>query len=268
MSYRAKACLSLLLEPGLRVSIRSFIGAAEQWFKVLGHAPNYFGIKGPGFSRDTISYERVRRKLESPLVEEAEYVELLEMPPGNKRFSEAPIYASLSVRHKQDAIFEVDTSLHTESSVNWIRLAQQVHSVYPFVYGYAYTLRYDMGPGHYANGIAYQVGVGGVRHEEELRGRWGRVLMAPKSNPRNQRLRQVYRLQFLSEGHLQLNIGGTSLREWIDASAEHGLLSPLVDGIWAWSIDDESVVLAANRALFAAGLLSAWDPQLAGAMTA
>jgi hypothetical protein len=267
MSVRQKACLTLLVDPLAKVQVRRFIRVAERWLTSIGHGPNFFGAKCPGFTQSTVSYSRAREIVEDTAIEHSEYLELLEMPPNNTHFGDAPVNVSLKIRYKQLAVFAIDTSVYSVDNQEWISLARDLSSVYPFVYGYTYVLPYDVGPGHYANGIVYQVGVGRPRHEEELRTRWGHILMSPASNPRTQILRQVYGLQFLSEGHLKREIDGGTLRQWIDASADRGRLSPLVDGIWTWLIDKDSQVLAANEALFAAGLLSAWDPQLAGIMS-
>jgi hypothetical protein len=265
MRGNEKSCLSLLKDPKSRADVRDFLRVAEAWLKSIGQSPTHAAIKAPGLSGKPLPLGRVRRNLQEPAMEESEFASLLAMPANDERFAEPPSSAGMNSRG--EATLAVDTSIRILSTAEWSEIARRIHSAFPFTYGYHYTLAYELGPWQYAAGIVHQTVAGEPVHEEELRTRWMNVRLSPERHPRDQRLRQVYPLQFISERHLHLEVGRETLKEWIEASPHHGELARLVDDVWSWSFDDPVRVLAANEALFSAGLLSAWDPALAGAMT-
>jgi len=236
----------------------------EAWLEPLGQTPNYAAAKAPGLTGKAVAYRRVRNKLDEPTIEEAKYVELLTMPAGDENFLEPPVSASIS-GSRHDAFVAVDTEIHKVCQNEWVALASRIHAAIPFVYGYQYVLPYSVGPGFYAHGTVYG-GFASRSHEEELRTRWSHVRLSPEKNPRDQRIRQVYALQFLSDAHLRLPVGAITLREWIEATPRRGWLRALLPGCWTWSVPEPSAIDTANRELFAAGLLSAWDPNLAQPM--
>ena len=260
-----KACLSLLGDPMSGIDPGAFLRIAEWWLQSMDHSPTHAAVKAPTLSGKPMAYTRIQRKLQQAPIVDSEYVTLMVMPPNDQCFAEPAVSASF--RASGEVLLAVDTAVRVMDSSGWCEIARRLHAVFPFQYGYNYLMRYEWGPWQYAAGFVAQTGVGGARHEEELRTRWMHVRLSPNRNPRGQRIRQVYRLQFLSEGHLQLDINGTTLRQWILGAAERGRLSLLVNGVWTWTIETDEQTLAANQTLFAAGLLSAWDPGLAGAIT-
>lgn len=71
------------------------------------------------------------------------------------------------------------------------------------------------------------------------------------------RLSDVYEWSLLSDGHLQADVGGSNLRDWLTKS-QLGTLTALVDGVWLWSVPNARAAEARAR-LREHGLLTAPD---------
>jgi len=252
-----QSCLSLIGRPVCPVHVRAFVRVTEEWLNSLKQPPNFVAA---GFSGKVVSFARAGKKLQEASMEHARWVTLLAMPPGDKNVFAAPVSASLGA--DRDVLLSVDTSV-SAGEIDWLTIAKQIHSVMPFVYGYQYVLPYTVSPGMYTAGIVYSSSTAVKGHEEELRTRWSHVRLAPEKNPRDQCIRQVYPLQFLSDGHLRLPVGSLTLGAWIEAAPKRGQLRVFLPGLWTWSLPDVAAVQAANIELFHAGILSAWDPHLA-----
>ena len=54
-------------------------------------------------------------------------------------------------------------------------------------------------------------------------------------------LRDLYPLNFISETHLQRDVFGQSLRQWIESDLVRGTLEPLNGALWTWEIPQENI---------------------------
>ncbi|GIO87824.1 hypothetical protein J25TS5_47560 [Paenibacillus faecis] len=72
-------------------------------------------------------------------------------------------------------------------------------------------------------------------------------------------LRMVYLCNLVNRRHLEIDIGGGKLGEWIVSRREHGKLTELGNGFWLWEVETEQLDTV-NRACGEAGILVAWKP--------
>ena len=54
-------------------------------------------------------------------------------------------------------------------------------------------------------------------------------------------LRDVYPINFLSSPHLERDVYGQSLKNWILSSSDHGELKQLDETLWSWHIEEEKI---------------------------
>lgn len=141
--------------------------------------------------------------------------------------------------HSETLFVGFSEERYSPSRETFVRLAAQLHPLFPFVYGYVYTQDASRAPSSYALGINW-IGPGldrpTPREEEEIR-RWAGVLY---SSDLSSVLRDLYEVNFLSKEHLQLRVGRSTLRGWIAADASRGRLTPVNENVHAWEVPAES----------------------------
>jgi len=69
----------------------------------------------------------------------------------------------------------------------------------------------------------------------------------------------VYPCNLVNRRHLEIDIGGDKLREWIVSRREHGKLTELGNGFWLWEVETERLNTV-NQACGEAGISIAWKP--------
>jgi hypothetical protein len=71
--------------------------------------------------------------------------------------------------------------------------------------------------------------------------------------------RLVYQYNFITAKHLDRQIAGVSLKDWIAADRSRGTLTQLAADLWFWQVDEDHL-FDVNRACAHAELLIAWKP--------
>lgn len=74
---------------------------------------------------------------------------------------------------------------------------------------------------------------------------------------KNKMLRMVYPINVVNEEHLDLDVEGSSLREWILSQKRHGYLKSAAGKFWIWEVDCGDLEYV-NRRLGELGLLISW----------
>lgn len=74
------------------------------------------------------------------------------------------------------------------------------------------------------------------------------------------KLRMVYRVNLLNISHLELNVDGITLKEWIILNHENGFLEILNNSNFLWHVE-ESELERINNILGDSGCLISWSPQ-------
>lgn len=72
-------------------------------------------------------------------------------------------------------------------------------------------------------------------------------------------LRMIYPCNVLNAAHLDIQIHGASLKEWIASEPERGTLTRIGNEQWLWEVDKHHVD-SVNRSCGEAGILLAWKP--------
>jgi hypothetical protein len=108
-------------------------------------------------------------------------------------------------------------------------------------YGFLYERRMDKGPTLFAMGMSAGLGFSPEdKSESGAISRWlhegiyGKGYLSGK-------LRDVYRVNVLSEAQLSSPIGRRSLRKWIVEDVERGNLTPLIDSLSVWRIQSYNI---------------------------
>ena len=130
-------------------------------------------------------------------------------------------------------------------------LAKDLSTFFGAQYGYAYQRKFSQGPSFYPYGT-----IGGnedISDEEESQiTKWGLVYGTPKYHLGQ--LRDIYPYNFLSQPHLDNQIGNLSLKAWIDTDPARGKLTQLTDSLWSWHVDPAHIE-AVRESLKPTGLL-------------
>ena len=107
-------------------------------------------------------------------------------------------------------------------------------------YGYAYQHKFSQGPDFYAVGS-----LGGrdrlPDEEREKINRWNNVYCMPDGIYTLGDLRDIYPYNFLSTPHLERDIFGQPLRQWIESHSSRGKLTPLTDTLWSWHLTPDQI---------------------------
>jgi hypothetical protein len=128
-------------------------------------------------------------------------------------------------------------------------------------YGYLFAMPREYGPEcHYMGCSGYESFTN--PEEAENVGWWGSYQSAI---PNQAMLRNVYPVNFLRRGLLELPVAGRSLGQWIQKDDSRGTLEPLTRTVWQWRVSPDKIP-AVREALFREGVLfyyrfvQDWEP--------
>lgn len=152
----------------------------------------------------------------------------------------------------------LDIQTVSQSSIK--SLVAEVQEIVGFDYGYCFEMGMESGPTFYASGGT----LNGRKHFTQLQieeiAKWShargecRKLGLPVSHL----LRDVFPLNFVNPRHLSMQIGGQSLKDWIEADPRRGTLAPLIEErLWTWTVP-ENRIAAIRKVLGPARLLVSW----------
>lgn len=119
-------------------------------------------------------------------------------------------------------------------------------------YGYGYQREFKYGPSLYPFGV-----IAGLEYgmpERKYITEWGNAYDCLDGRYRTGDLRDIYPLNFLSSPHLERDVYGQSLKEWIASSPAHGEVKSLNNSLWSWFIQDDQISLV-REALRGTGIL-------------
>lgn len=116
-------------------------------------------------------------------------------------------------------------------------------------YGYIFPFVRDMGPGYYALGLQYGRMKPGCDEEGDDIINWDAHLACQRPV-----LRDLYRYNLLQRRHLEVKVGNSTLRKWIESSRERGALRSLGNALWVWEIPPDGAPYLREQ-LFPTGLL-------------
>ncbi len=152
-----------------------------------------------------------------------------------------------------------EAAVDDSSNVNEEIIRILVDSLQP-IYGIGYTMPYFWGPRAFATGtISSRYATSdktfyGPPEQLKKQSQAFRGVYLEDNDKRNldQMLRDVFEINFLSQGHLDRQVKGKSLRDWINENA-FGTLQQLTPWCWRWNVLNEDIPLI-RGALIQAGL--------------
>ncbi|KIC82235.1 hypothetical protein [Pseudomonas sp. C5pp] len=74
---------------------------------------------------------------------------------------------------------------------------------------------------------------------------------------KNEMLRMVYPINVVNEGHLKLQVGPYSLRDWILSDSRHGVLKLSANDMWVWMVEGKNLEHV-NKELGGESVLISW----------
>lgn len=178
-----------------------------------------------------------------------------------------PVSAVVSLGERRSHAFFIWRARATISFVEmfeWlIAHAVQLSDV-PYAYAFGRDARF--GPTAYVYGHIVGINRGSDVETEAVEriGAWAREHWPERvaKRYRTTMIRDVYRIQAMSEDHLRGVIFGQTFQEWIQSKAERGFLQPLASGRFLWTIPGKDL-LGVRAELAPSGILIAeersWD---------
>jgi hypothetical protein len=121
--------------------------------------------------------------------------------------------------------------------LKWIReFLRKLAGICEMTYGIGYQRPFVQGPDLYAYGISAGLSYAGPDREESNRiALWMRERMG-NNRHKSGMLRDVYRVNVLTDAHFRVNVDDVPLRQWIGATAKRGSLEPINDKVWLWHV--------------------------------
>ena len=247
-------------------SANSFYKTVVHWCAQVGYPPEKIVVHGSGYSGKYVSFNRTNSKLQKVGFDGVQDFEIYSLRPGAKKtMFDYYIDVIFNGESENNGKFEssyaaiaVSSHISTLSSDSLLPLVQaMIQSLKP-VYGIGYTRQRKDGP------LLYVVGIGqgirptsGPEYEEAVRhAHWGRLGMR-RQIYREGTIRDVYPWNFLTTPHLEAEINGSSLQQWIQQDINRGSLSLLNDGVWLWDVAEPNIP-GVRSTLWDAGIIFNW----------
>jgi len=121
------------------------------------------------------------------------------------------------------------------------KFGQEMAAYFDARYGIAYQRDFTKGPGWYAYGMIGSLGGVHIPDEEgDKIAKWFHIYGKEKRYKLGD-LRDVYPINFLSPPHLERDVYGQPLKNWILSSPDHGSLKQLNETLWSWHIEEEKI---------------------------
>ncbi|WP_339800228.1 hypothetical protein [Saezia sanguinis] len=149
-----------------------------------------------------------------------------------------------------------DTGTHFEEL---IALIKELDRLACFSYGIAYSASEVTDAFYYATGNNF---VNIFPYENSSA--WKRELPGlynGQARYQNSMLRMVYPINIINDHHLDIDVAGSTLREWIESNAIHGSLEKL-NRMWLWKVDMNNLDHV-NQCCGEAGVLISWRKPVA-----
>lgn len=239
-------------------SASAFYEVAVSFFSANGVEPDsgklYVGK--PTNSR-ILKYSTVAARIKKAEYANASYVGLYHTIPDYAQLAFGwDVTAGYHARMHRDMYFCCGVAI-AQLGVDYVAdVIEQISNRTTLTYGIGYSLPFQDGPDLYALGMS----TGSDYTPEGNRAAdrtcaWFRERIGQNRHLQGY-LRDVYPLNVISQPHLDKQVQGMPLREWIIASPERGTLRPLAGGAWLWRIEENQVV-PIQAELESAGMLIA-----------
>lgn len=251
---------------------------------------NVHGVDGKpyNYSRDrkTLTYKGGKKKLEKYDFDSKMYSLFVSCMYHEKSYtsdfkSALSIFSSSDERskHREVKLF-FEESLYPFSLEKYQGLASILNEFTGAKYGYYHQLKLGMSPESYATG-SHQCAVEDDKDEQRKLVKWNKVYTMARDTEFTMSvrkvgkkfieemheiedksykyklgdLRQIYKLNFLTQEHLSRELSsGVTLEQWIKSSKNHGELKELKSGFWSWEVS-EQFIACITKALSSSGII-------------
>lgn len=247
MSRKAEQLCSALGFYGLSASqdaIRRFIEVLQEWFDDQKCPITQMALDGPSWSGKPGKHQAIRRRLrDEPNVEIS----------GVSAFSVLPGPTDLMMNSKLQAEFsflDLDRSwgmiearplIADVPGSEAMRITKEIVRLLNPKYGIGLRRNLSEGPGCFVMGIPFRSSESPLDTEELARTQaWRRIGMR-KCVYNHGLLRGLYPWNIVNSSHLNFEIEGDKLGEWVERKSERGSLTRLDSRLHLWEVTDEAI---------------------------
>jgi len=210
--------------------------------KKLGLEPTSIGLSGDEFSGKITAFKKGYKKAEEQSFNGIDAISIYTETADDKDF--AFYYQVLmSISYSKRGGFKIYAGMDTSAAgkdelINEVILP--ICNLFDVTYGYSYVMPPEKGPLSYGTGFVHvPEGHPLSDAEEQLIFKWNHYTKTMKE--RKGKLRDVYEENLLTDEHLNQNVAGKSLKNWVLSDPLHGTLSDLA-GRQYWKVDKDNLV--------------------------
>ncbi|MEN8237136.1 MAG: hypothetical protein ABFQ95_06310 [Pseudomonadota bacterium] len=228
-------------------TLKDWFFYTEQWFEKHNLTPNKMGFDAPYGSRgrSSIGYKYGKKRLIENNFADVTGISIMANPsvaPKNNLLAIAEAIAYLKENNRSTLVM-----CWSDRVQEFIKgyLESFITELNQFVsprYGYCFQRRFAHSPTFYTVGIIGCEGEDEPSEEEEREiTKWGNEFSYSDGTYKAGDLRDIYPLNILTQPHLDRDVYGQSLKDWIESSPEHGDLKKLTDTLWSWWVPKEKI---------------------------
>ena len=222
-----------------QVDVKGLFYFIEQWFIERGYSPNraeYQAEELPEI-KSTKTFKHAKRSLERINFCNIENYFLMHTLADGSDGTDFIFYAGVNTREKcLEFMFDNNEYKFTQEHVNEL-MRGLLHFVKPR-YGYVYQKDFSLGPVYYNVGMIY-----GNKHtdtEETLINKWFYYYGVDQKYQTGQ-YRDIYPYNIICEKHLEQEVEGKKLADWISGDPRYGTLTQLKENLWIWHVFEENI---------------------------
>lgn len=232
-------CIALYGQPNFSVNLEEWFKLIISWFANKERCIEKIGVVGAGFSGKAMILKDAKQKIEKNGFEKIRSIEIYSTPKGKKQTvfdwkitSDINLDEGVVLFCYEDSLFSIEM-IFDEIVAKILNLAK-------LDYGIFYQRSANKGPACYAYGMTSGLGYSENEMKEADRiAKW----MHLSVNERSKCLRDVYRINLLSEVHLSMKVKDNqskNLHEWIQEN-DRGILKKYNERFWIWRIDESKL---------------------------
>jgi len=245
-----------------RIGIVPLLGEVDEFLCAAGQPSTHLHVFARGFGRNPLRFNNAWKRLQKSVPQDLESIDLYSFFEGWQ--STAQWTATCNV-DPEDAYFHLGAGLATmpdaeQRIIGFVR--RWLDRMRP-AYGIGFFRKRRWAPDSYGHGIPCQFGVndendGPEYGESEIIRRWRDGMRNRVYNDGTQR--DVYPYNLLTRVHLERDIDGRCLRDWIRAEPSRGRLIECPGGYASWTVAPEDIP-DIRRQLAPSGVLFVLRPE-------
>lgn len=224
-------------------AISNFYDFIVTCFTGLDYPPDLLAIEGIGFSGKPIGFTRIHKRLQKTGFSEVTSFSLYSsLPEAKIPRDDYFLMCALDRESVSCALISIRLNIANFTDRTILNIAQLAIKALNPSYGIGYIRDNKLSPSLYAFGICHgQKTLTDDAYDQVLNSnRWGNLAMK-RQVYRQGVIRDVFPWNFLTEDQLSAKVGKIPLREWIQQSPAHGLLTKFTDNVWLWEVEEATI---------------------------